>query len=179
MPDWPLEPDEEILWEGKPDPGFHFGVVGFVALVFGLIVVGAAWGFLLLLGPEADAVFWQILLGATVIAIALTFLFPYLDMRARRDTRYLLTDRRAFVWQPRQANRVPQDSHGWPINLKTKIRYRPGDPGTIYFGIRPAPHHNGIAAPTAGFDVGFERISEAEAVYHLMTEITRKAGKPR
>ena len=41
---WKLEPNEPLLWEGRPDPKLHFGIETIATAIFALIVIAACTG---------------------------------------------------------------------------------------------------------------------------------------
>jgi hypothetical protein len=92
-----LEPNETLLWTGRPKPRLHwrnwrlYGPAPMAAL--GLMA--AAWFILATYGSEGDM--WLLLLPALLIVIP--FRATWQELRAHRETRYALTDRRVLFFR--------------------------------------------------------------------------------
>ena len=184
---WPLAADETVLWRGRPAPtswlGPHWLAIGAFAAIFAALAGGL--GYALSSGVGVSP--WWMVAGALAasgaIGLALTAL-----MRARdRATRYLLTDRRAFVARPGHAVRIVSDDTGWRLDRLGRVRVvsHGGGLGSVFFARRPggvqARARLTRASGAGGFrtdaseggvrhvlDVGFERIADAERVAELI-----------
>lgn len=165
-----LDPDERILWQGRPDPGFHFGPgqlgTGLFALFFSGFAVfwmvmasragGAFWMFGLIHFSVGIAMFWSAILGATI---------------RRRHTWYTLTDRRAFI-----ATDLPlrgRQLKCYPITSQSRLTFAEGPLSTIHFAREERRANKGRRYMV---DVGFERIEEGEKVYALMRKVRKSEG---
>lgn len=108
--DWAahLAPGERLLWEGRPDPGFHWRI-GPIALLPGLAIAYLAWRVWLGVGRGAEAYAAGETELSTVLILAALALVPSLiafglilgtDLYLRADARrmrYAVTDRRALI----------------------------------------------------------------------------------
>ncbi|WP_375174829.1 aspartate carbamoyltransferase catalytic subunit [Pseudooceanicola sp.] len=159
-----LMPSETILWQGRPDPSFQFGVAQAGAAAFGLLFAGfaAVW---MLLASTAGGYFWTFGLIHFSVGVGLAFgAFLYPPWR-RRHTWYTLTNRRAFI-----ATDLPMAGRklkSWPIHGDTEITYHDGAQATIHFANDFRQTKNG----TRKIPIGFERITEGDEVHRLMCQV--------
>ncbi len=165
MSDWPLEPGERILWQGRPRADLHFGGIEMVAVgAFAAVVLAAALGVAWLMAANGGS-FWPAALVGLLLSGGIFVAWPLLDRRERASSQYALTNRRALI----RKGGTNRGLESWPIPAPEKLRLRAGTPGTVVFGIRRA--FVGGGKPTAGTDVGFSRIDDAEQVFALMQRL--------
>ncbi len=168
MTQWPMDPDETLLWQGAPRGDLVFGAEALAGAIPGGLLIAVATGVVVAFGDRLGDLAVPLIGGAVVVGAILTILFPLLDQQARRNTTYALTTKRAFIRQTGLRNRVEQDDTGWVLHDPDKIRLVTGPPDTIYFARRPTSGRKGGVAPPVGFDIGFRRIENGAALYQQM-----------
>ncbi len=160
-----LEPEEEILWQGRPDTGFAVPRMDFFMLLFGLLFSGFA---LVWMGIArlAGGAFWAFGLIHFMAGAGLVLWALGRDTMARRHSYYTLTNRRAIIglsypWHKRAL-------HKFPIGARTNLSY--DGQRTVTFGARGrTPRHPfPLRAPQ------FTRIDDASEVFHLMRQIQKE-----
>lgn len=174
-----LADDEKLLWSGVPHGDLHFGVETIATGIFGVIVIAASYGVGLLLTSVSGGSPWPIVGIGVLVAGAIMLLFPILDMIARRNSLYAVTNRRAFIHNRFRRTRMGADTDGWPLTKPEKITLKVGPPDTIYFAVRAKASKIGTIEGKfdPGFDVGFVRINDGETVYNLMVSIAEANAK--
>ena len=169
-----LMPGEEILWQGRPDPSFQFGIKQVGAAAFGMVFAGFAL-FWMIMASMAGGYFWTFGLIHFSVGVAMIFgAFLYAPWR-RRHTWYTLTSRRAFI-----ATDMPMAGRklkSWPIDGDSPISYETGDLMTIRFAKDFKQTKNG----TREIPIGFERIEDGDTVYRMITDIRdhRQLAEPQ
>lgn len=158
-----LEPGETVTWQGRPEGSFVIGVEGLALGLFGLLVLGIAWGFSLVFASAGISP-WPCRACGAGLAVACVLLFPMLDMLNRRRTRYLLTDRRALIVSGAKVA-------AYPVSSWRDIVFRPGPPDTVHFARRRNSRAHGSSLGRPAFDVGFERIEGGAQVYRRMLDM--------
>ncbi|MGR3363889.1 MAG: aspartate carbamoyltransferase catalytic subunit [Maritimibacter harenae] len=159
-----LDEGEEILWQGRPGQGFHFGAGNVVSAIFGLFFAGFAL-FWMVMAASADGPFWMFGLIHFSVGIALSAWAIYGNTWKRRHSWYTLTDRRAFI-----ATDMPlkgKTLKSYPIGPTTVIDYRAGPPATINFA---EEFKRGSKGRSYKVKVGFERLENGAEV---MREVRR------
>ncbi|MFZ5965275.1 aspartate carbamoyltransferase catalytic subunit [Thalassococcus sp. BH17M4-6] len=159
-----LDPGERIVWQGRPDGGWHVTAGGIAATLFGAAFAGFAL-FWMVLAAAGGGYFWMfgLLHFAAGLSLACGGLIG--PVWRRRHTWYTLTDRRAFV-----ATDVPfmgRKLDSYPIGPDTPLTLRDGPLGTIDFATRTRSSRKRSSIQT----IGFERLPDAPAVYRLMRGI--------
>jgi hypothetical protein len=97
-----LQPDEEILWQGKPDRG-AYALEHVPLTAFGGLLLCLVGGFIYTVfaapahGQRLGLVFWLGLAPFLVIGLYLTFGRPLRAMRDWRNIAYVVTTRRLFM----------------------------------------------------------------------------------
>lgn len=161
-----LDPGEDILWQGRPDPGFAVPPGGLIKALFGAVFTGASvvW---MMMAAHAPGPFWMVGLifffaGLGIIGDALV-----MPTIRRRNTWYTLTGSRAFIARRLLLRGRRLDSY--PIGPDTKLTLVDGALGSVHFA---APTRRSETR-TGTVPVGFERIPDAREVYALMRQIQR------
>lgn len=164
-----LDPSEQILWQGRPDPGLSIGPANILTAVFGTFFAGFAlvW---MVMASMAGGLFWMFgLIHFSVgIGIVAAALFGNAFMRAH--TWYTLSDRRAFI-----ATDLPligRKLKSYPITGDSVLEFHDADLPTIWFAEDSRRTRRGHRAVKRGF----ERLTDARTVYQAMRDIQRKAG---
>lgn len=164
-----LDPDERILWQGRPDPGFRMDLARVFPAVFGLFFAGFAT-FWMVMASRAGGIFWMFGLLFFFVGLGMILSSIFGDTIKRRGSWYTLTDRRAFI-----ATDLPfrgKSLKSYPIDRDSVIDYRAGEPATIHFAHE---YHRG-EDHSYRVSIGFERIAEGEAVMRLIREVQRGAA---
>lgn len=158
---------ETILWQGRPDPAFHFGLPQAGIMLFGLVFAGfaAVW---MLLASSGGGNFWMFGLLHFSVGIALAVGGVLYPPWRRRHTWYTLTNRRAFI-----ATDLPfkgRTLKSWPIDGDAAITYVPGPKADIHFARDFRQTKNG----TRVVPIGFERITDGDEVHRLISGIVAR-----
>lgn len=175
----PLRPNETVLWEGTPVPGFHQRGAAIFLMLFGLpfLVIGVALFFYgLSLLPKAAtlndaglAVFTTAF-GLPFGGIGAFLVFgPVIEARTNaRDIHYALTTRAAYV---RRTGRFPS-LKVYPILPHTALELERGKrASTVWLHSRLERDSDGDLGTTKA---GFENIAEAEKVFLMIRDLQGK-----
>ncbi len=165
-----LDENERILWQGRPDHGFHVALVTLPLAVFGLAFAGFAL-FWMLMAAQAGGVFWMFGLIHFSVGAAMVFGALVWPTLRHRRTWYTLTDRRAFIATdlPVKGKRL----ESYPIGGGTPLVLKAGAPGSVTFF---REERRGSKGRVRMVDIGFERIAEAEKVHGLIRGIQADAA---
>jgi hypothetical protein len=171
-----LRPDETLLWEGTPVPGFHQRGKAIFLMIFGLpfLIIGVALFFYSLVQlPKAETVS-DAGLALFLTAFSLPFgglgaflvFGPLIEARtASTHVRYVLTNRAAFV---ARSGRFPSIKV-YPILPSTALELEPGKrASTVWVHSRLERDSDGDLGTTKA---GFENITEAEKVFHMIRDL--------
>ncbi|TNF19198.1 MAG: aspartate carbamoyltransferase catalytic subunit [Rhodobacteraceae bacterium] len=161
-----LNPGETILWQGRPDGGFHLAIGQIAVAVFGVFFAGFAviWMVLAASGPGG---FWMFGLLHFAVGAGVTLHALFWPGFRRRRTWYTLTSERAFI-----ATDLPIRGRGlksYPITADTALQLEDGPPGSIWF----AHEYRHTGKRSRRVNIGFERIADPRPVLRLMTDIQR------
>ncbi|OWU85446.1 aspartate carbamoyltransferase catalytic subunit [Oceanicola sp. 22II-s10i] len=165
-----LDPDEVILWQGRPDATVRVGGAQIFGMIFGLFFAGfaAVW---MMLASTAGGYFWMFGLLHFFVGLSVAFGSIVGPPWRRRHTWYTLTDRRAFIatdmplWG-RKLKAYPIDTHT-PLSIDED-----GDLATVNFAHEYRQNKNG----SRRVDIGFERIPDGRVVLAKMREIQEDAA---
>lgn len=172
-----LSDAEEILWEGRPGFGFQFngsslrtlGIVAVGLYVFGSQIIvagqhGSPMGDMLnipYIGRINGELFLAVAAGWTVLwFLSQTTTTPFF-------TRYMLSDRRAFIAKTFLWKRI----RSYELSPLRVIEYDGKRNGSIVFASETKRADNGRKRD---FPVGFMHVNGAEQLYKKMLEIQRK-----
>lgn len=177
---WPLRPNETLLWEGSPVPGFHQRGKAVFLMIFGLpfLIIGIAVFVAGLhqltqattLSDAGLAVFFTAF-GIPFGGIGAFLVFgPWIEARtAARHVRYALTNRAAYVARSTFGRKLSI----YPILPSTALELEAGPhASTVWFHARLERDSDGDLGTTKA---GFENIAEGAKVYHLIREVQGKA----
>jgi len=165
-----LDPGERIVWQGRPEPGFHFPVEKAFVAIFGMVFAGFAL-FWMVMASRAGGLFWSFGLIHFSVGVWIIISSIFGDTIRLRRTWYTLTDHRAFI-----ATDMPfkgRQLQSYPITPDTRLDYRAGPPDTIIFS---RERHSGSKGNSYMVEIGFERIDEGDRVVALMRAAQRKAA---
>ncbi|HHB81394.1 MAG TPA: aspartate carbamoyltransferase catalytic subunit [Aliiroseovarius sp.] len=165
-----LDNGERILWQGRPDTGFHASGGELRQAVFGLFFAGFAvfWMTKAALGPGG---FWAF--GLIHFSVGIWFAANGLfgSTWRRRHTFYSLSNQRAFIASDFQF--TGRKLRSYTITPKTRLDYMAnGDLETIHFATE---RRKGSKGRSYEVKIGFERVEDGEKAYRLMREV--QAGK--
>lgn len=185
-----LEEGEEILWQGAPDDGLDFSSFWSVQTVFAGFFTGFSLFWVVMafsmtrgmndgIGQVLNIVFP--LFGLPFLGAGLYMLVGrfWMDARLRRSSHYTLTNRAAYIGVDAKGKRSLER---YAIGSATRLTLEDGDLGAVWFArkLNAMPRHApklgrsrtriGGATQTAQ-TIGFERISNARAVYAIMRKV--------
>ncbi|MBJ3761378.1 hypothetical protein ILP92_01250 [Maribius pontilimi] len=159
-----LDPDETILWEGRPTQRlFDLRVQDLYLVPFSVLWLG------FVLMAFASGGFQPLLLIFVLVGLYFAVGRFLVDALRRRSTTYALSDRRAFIavsW-PRRSLRER------PIFAQTELHFEPGDPGSLTLGPKGS-FRNGLGV-WSGDDGSFtfRKAEGIEEVYRQVRAIQR------
>lgn len=162
-----LDPDEAILWQGRPDPGMAVDAGHLVMGLFGAAFAGFAL-FWMIMAAQGGGWFWMFGLLHFAVGLGVMLGGPVGGALRRRRSWYTLTNRRAFIatdlpWQGRKLE-------SWPITPEADLALTDhGTLSSITFAERPVRTRRGIGTDRIGFD----RITDGRQVLALMRAIQR------
>lgn len=160
-----LDEGEQIVWQGRPDPAFHFAIGKAFTTIFGLFFAGFAL-FWMVMASRAGGVFWMFGLIHFAAGVGIIFHSTWWDTLRRRNTWYTLTDRRAFI-----ATNLPfkgKRLQSYPITEATPLDYSAGPLATIHFAREDRRGNKGRRYTVP---IGFERIEGGDTVYKLFRKV--------
>ena len=167
-----LDPGEEILWQGRPDGGFHLRGRDIFTLLFGLFFAGFAlvW---MIAAAAAGGGFWAFGLIHFTVGLVVMGGPTLWSMILRRNTWYTLTDRRAII--ATDAPLAGRRLKSYPIVAQTQVEFIDARHDSIHFAETIKRGKNG----TYRVPIGFEYIEEGPRVLGLIRGIQQAhaAGK--
>ncbi len=160
-----LDPDERILWQGRPSPRFRLVFRNPLEAVFALLFFGFSV-LLVFSAAQAGGPLWIIALFFLAISFYELFGTHLSDAWRRRHTGYALTSRRALIATKRSGR---DRLASYPITATTEIELIDGSPGSILFarGRLLRKTWRGRKADAVGFDL----IEDAREVFALMRKV--------
>lgn len=159
-----LDPDEQILWQGRPDGKIVLDASGILSLIFGLFFAGFALVWMVVAFKDSGG-FWAFGLIHFSAGLAIAFGSTGWSVFRRRHTWYTLTDRRAFV-----ATEMPVRGRGlksYPITSDMMLDITHSDPPSVWFREETYRTKNG----TGRKRTGFERIADGQDVFRLIRDL--------
>jgi len=162
-----LDPGETILWQGRPDRGFHVAPNRYFLAAFGIAFGGFAL-FWMTMAAQAGGTFWMFGLLHFSVGLGIIFGALFWDTFRRRRTWYTLTDRRAFI-----ATKIPvrgRSIKSYPIRPDTPLDIQQGPLTSLHFATeRRRSKNSSYTVP-----IGFERIPDGESVLQLLRQVQRQ-----
>ncbi len=161
-----LDENEEILWQGRPDPAFHVDLSTGREMAMGLFFMGFSI-FWMAGASQAGGVFWLFGIPFFMVGFFRVIGRDFWKTYLRRNSWYTLTNERAII-----ATNLPikgKSLKSWPITDKSRLSLDQGPPDTIIFAHEERRGQNG----TYTIDIGFERIQDGLKVYRLMRDIQK------
>ncbi|WP_193140625.1 MULTISPECIES: aspartate carbamoyltransferase catalytic subunit [unclassified Meridianimarinicoccus] len=169
-----LEPGEELLWQGQPDPRPDWRAQTLRETLFGLAVtVFSLFWMAKALGIGADASFMGLvfpLMGLPFLVMGLSRAGGKIALGVwrRRHTWYSLTNRRAFIATNLLGRRTLD---AYPIGPVTPLDHEEGPPDHIWF----ATDFVKTAQGSKRRRIGFTHLPDSRAVYDRMRRLQREA----
>ncbi len=156
-----LDPEEKILWQGRPTAKLAFQRRNPFRLLFAFFWLGFSI-FWMAMAAQVNLLFAMFGLPFVAIGIFLIGGDSLFHAFVRQNTWYTLTDKRAFV-----AVRIfgRKGLKSFEILPETPLELDMTNPPTIWF----AKHFGGQNTTR----IGFEFIDEAQEVYQMMRDVKR------
>ena len=170
--DWAtyLDPDEKLLWQGAPKPGYLvFRTIDLFLIPFVLVWMSIPTLSLFSTAPTGFLPF-QLMF----IAVGLYLLFGRFIVAGlkRRSTRYAVSSKRVFIATNSFGKKIVEQ----PIDPSLKITLKPGHLGSIVLG----EEHSALGSRTGlsiwtgeTGDFRLQRLSDADEVYQLIRKVQR------
>lgn len=161
-----LDADEQILWQGRPDPTLRFTFAGLGSTLFGAAFSGFAL-FWMVMAAQAGGFFWMFGLIHFTVGIGImgggALLFPF----KARHTWYTLSSKRAFIATdfPLRGRKL----RDYPITPDTNLSLDEGARSSLHF----ASESYRRKSRNRTRRIGFERIEDGRRVYGMMRDIQR------
>ncbi|MDX8354248.1 aspartate carbamoyltransferase catalytic subunit [Cognatiyoonia sp. IB215182] len=161
-----LDHDETIIWQGRPDGGFHLTPGMPFTIIFALFFSGFAL-FWMIMAARAGGLFWTFGLIHFGVGLALLFGTTMGPSFVRRRTWYTLTNQPAFI-----AKNLPiagRSLKSYPITSDMAITLTEGRKQSIYFASKRDRNDDSAGDRK----IGFEQISDARDVLKLIRAIQK------
>lgn len=171
MTGWPLEPGEQLRWEGRPDPGFSLAPVANTVWQLVLVWSGCAVLAVVIMAFAGATEFAGLMLAGFAVFIALQVLIVgWWNMRARGNADYAVTDRRVLI----RNRRHPAFGRAITPFDPEMVTLRPTSPPGVLIGKGPLLF-SGEAGGTMATaqDFCLDMVEEAEHVAQLVREAAR------
>lgn len=162
-----LAEGERILWQGRPDGRIALdGGRDWFRLIFGLFFAGFAlmW---MIGAAQAGGLFWMVGLIHFGAGMGIALWPTLFDAILRRHSYYTLTSQRTFIG--RDLPLLGRRLDSWQITPASPVSVEEGNPGSVWFAAGARQMFMKTAPPA----IGFRRISEARAVYQMITQIQK------
>jgi hypothetical protein len=170
-----IDPDERILWQGKPVSRLVFRPSDLVISAFGVFFFCFAVFWMTMAGWISSGTgpmgYIFPLFGIPFVLVGAYMLFGkyFWDAYRRRRTWYTLTDRRAFIATDIIGNRTLKDYRIEPDSDITLLEE--GGEQTIWFA---EVVKRGQKGATYTEPVGFELLADGREVYSVMQDVRRQ-----
>ncbi|MEP5727836.1 MAG: aspartate carbamoyltransferase catalytic subunit [Sulfitobacter sp.] len=160
-----LDPDETILWQGRPENGVKLEWKSAFEPFFFLFFTGFSV-FWMIMASQAPGPFWMF--GLLFFGVGMFNLVGKHFWKAylRNGTFYTLTTKRAFIGTTTGTKRKLES---YPIRADTTLTYEEGALSSIWFAQIITQTKQG-SSPS---DIGFERLADGKAVYAKFREVQR------
>ncbi|MEJ6404169.1 aspartate carbamoyltransferase catalytic subunit [Yoonia sp. 2307UL14-13] len=161
-----LDPDEDIIWQGRPDGRLKIGGKSLFMLLFGCAFAGFAL-FWMIMASLAGGFFWMFGLIHFSVGVGIIWFATYGAAYRRRHTWYTLTNKRAFI-----ATSLPlrgRNLASYPISKDTQITFEDGDLSSVFFASKTRRSKNG----TYDVPIGFELLQDGRAVFQHIRAIQK------
>lgn len=161
-----LDPDEEILWQGRPDASLVVSAETVVTAIFGTAFAGFAF-FWMVMAAQGGGFFWMF--GLIHFSVGVAMAFGGFLRRPWQNSRtwYSLSNKRAFIATDYPI--VGKRLRSYPINAGTSLSMDEGALATIHFATQTYTHKGRQRTRR----IGFHRIADGPHVYRLMRDIQR------
>lgn len=160
-----LDPDERILWQGRPMDQLTWDDIGPAQGLMGLFFIGFS-SFWMFMAAQGGGFFWMFGLIFLAVGFVNSVGRPFLLSYLRRHTHYTLTSKRAFVATDPFGRRGLKS---YPITPDMPLEFTGGSPGTIRFGV---VRQNEMALTT--LRPVFERLPDGRDVLDLVHQVQER-----
>lgn len=169
-----LDPDEALLWEGRPSTRpFLFRTIDILLVPFSIVWCGAT--VVVVVAAVADGSILIVLSSLLFLALGIYLLVGrfLVDAYLRRHTAYAVTSKRALILRSGMSRRL-RDT---PITASTPTSASPGRRGSFTFDPVPSGLLGYLAVWNlwSGQDANFtfRAIDDADKVYKLVRQVQR------
>ncbi len=189
--DWQgyLDPDEVVLWQGRPQQGWSWRAGENGTIILGLFVLGFFWFFTLEQIWYGDPLPLGFALGGTAAAAGLALIGPLAMVMVRRGTWYTLTSRRAIIahwpmiagitvyrgvdcYAITEVDLVPSDLSGfWTVQFSHLSQRFTFDDGWQLVAGQGRSGYGEVGGHRRDHRVGFERIPDGPQVADLCRRV--------
>jgi hypothetical protein len=163
-----LRDGEEILWQGRPEPGIALKPTHIFSTLFGLAFSGFAV-FWMVMASRAGGFFWMFGLIHFSVGISMSVGTIIGPAYMRGKTWYTLTNRRAFIADISIFGQ--KRLNFYPIAPETPISIITGNYTTINFASKTRRGKN----RTYTVPIGFERLNDGPTVSKLISDMQKDA----
>ena len=166
-----LDPDEELIWSGRPDHGWRMRRQIWLIAFIAACLVGVSALALFAASNDGNAPTWVFGFfgGLLVLGLGLMPWILYRDRVVRRRTRYALTNRRAIIVEttsPRKVRYYPAVES----NRLLLSQYADGL-SIVYFKDEHIMVRGGTVASREPLEIGFDFIPDGHDVLQHMREL--------
>lgn len=164
-----LDPDEVLLWQGKPEPGVKLEWESPFETIPLLFMIGFPI-FWMSGASKANIGAWMfglLFLGAGLFGL---FGIHFWKAYTRRNQHYALTNKRAFIGAQKFGKRTLES---YPITAETTLKYEDGNLSSIWFAEKLADGNIRKSVQ----NVGFERLSNGREVLAKFREVQNANAK--
>ncbi|KPU83325.1 hypothetical protein JI58_09175 [Marinosulfonomonas sp. PRT-SC04] len=161
-----FEPDEVLLWQGRPDPSFAWQKRHILPVILGLGVacLGILWIFFTPLGNGYTVIMGLVLL---LLAAFLAIAPPVMAAMVRKASWYSLSNKRGYIAMHRP--NLGRKLAAYPIDPDFELKFDAKTPATIIFAM--AVRKTGSVSDPV--KISFDLIEDGQKVYDLMRKIQR------
>lgn len=165
-----LDPDEQLLWEGAPNPGVRFRAADLPIMIFGAFFGGFALFWIIMAswitGETGFVGYIFPLFGLPFLAVGIYLVVGrfFMDAYMRKRTRYALTTKRGII----ATQAFARSLKSYPIDADTEVDYQPGEEASIFFATE---FRRGSKGRTYSVRHGFEYIPGGDQVYRMIRAI--------
>lgn len=157
-----LKHDEKLLWTGVSEPVFRWREGEYIVIGMSVLFIGIPLA--PVLGGGAGLMWWLFF----ILGLLMAFFGLFTGWFVRRNSRYALTDQRAFLVFNHPISGLEVKSY--PIHRRMNIEKTRTTPASVYFANTPRFDVN-----NAPVHIGFALIKDADMVHELMCALRKKA----
>ena len=156
-----LKHDEKLLWTGVSEPGFRWRMGEYIVMGMGVLFVGVP------LAPVLGGGAGLMWLAFFALGVLMLFFGAFTGWFVRRNSRYALSDQRAFLIFNHPVSGVQVKSY--PMKPVMSIEKLGKPPASVYFTNTDSVDIQGVP-----MHIGFALIKDADEVFDLMRGLQQK-----